>query len=265
LGCMALTAIVWLVYRKEFSSPFDLNIDLRSADDRRQPRESGWSGLILMPVVAAFFLSSTLGVDVSLIALVTGAAVLLLNRARPSEIIAIGVTQLNKISQAENHTVPVQNYPQLRKSYARVDWVLLLFFVGLFIVIGGAREAGVMDVMLQIVSVTPDLQGILSLHLASALVSQLVSNVPLTMLVVPIIEGIPGNLLWMSLASAATLAGNATLIGAVANIIVVERASREGVIVSFGEFLNVGILVTVVTLAISIGVLALEWRLGLLV
>jgi Na+/H+ antiporter NhaD/arsenite permease-like protein len=193
LGCLALTAIVWLVYRKEFSSPFDLNIDLHSADDRRQPRESGWSGLILMPVVAAFFLSSTLGVDVSLIALVTGAAVLLLNRARPSEIIA------------------------------RVDWVLLLFFVGLFIVIGGAREAGVMDVMLQIVSVTPDLQGILSLHLASALVSQLVSNVPLTMLVVPIIEGIPGNLLWMSLASAATLAGNATLIGAVANIIVVER------------------------------------------
>jgi Na+/H+ antiporter NhaD/arsenite permease-like protein len=121
-----------------------------------------------------------------------------------------------------------------------------------------------MDVMLQMVSVTPDLQGILSLHLASVIVSQLVSNVPLTMLVVPIIEGIPGNLLWLSLASGATLGGNATLIGAVANIIVVERASREGVIVSFGEFLKVGVLVTVVTLAISIGILALEWRWGLL-
>jgi Na+/H+ antiporter NhaD/arsenite permease-like protein len=83
----------------------------------------------------SFFLSSTLGVDVSLIALVTGAVVLLISRARPSEIIE------------------------------RVDWVLLLFFVGLFVVIGGAREAGVMDVMLRAVSVTSDLQGILSLHL----------------------------------------------------------------------------------------------------
>jgi Na+/H+ antiporter NhaD/arsenite permease-like protein len=165
---------------------------------------------------------------------VTGAVVLLLSRARPSEVIG------------------------------RVDWVLLLFFVGLFVVIGGAREAGVMDIMLQMVGVTPDLQGILSLHLVSVIVSQLVSNVPLTMLVVPIIEGIPGDLLWLSLASGATLAGNATLIGAVANIIVVERASREGVIVSFGEFLKVGVLVTVVTLAVSIGILALEWRLGLL-
>jgi Na+/H+ antiporter NhaD/arsenite permease-like protein len=234
LGCLALIAIVWLVYRREFSRAFAHDKDSQSVDNPGQPIESRWAGLILVPVIVAFFLSSTLGVDVSLIALVTGAAVLLLSRARPSEIIG------------------------------RVDWVLLLFFVGLFIVIGGAREAGVMDVMLQMVSVTPDLQGILSLHLASVIVSPLVSNVPLTMLVVPIIEGIPGNLLWLSLASGATLGGNATLIGAVANIIVVERASREGVIVSFGEFLKVGVLVTVVTLAISIGILALEWRLGLL-
>jgi Na+/H+ antiporter NhaD/arsenite permease-like protein len=84
------------------------------------------------------------------------------------------------------------------------------------------------------------------------------------MLVVPLIEEVPGNVLWLSLASGATLAGNATLIGAVANIIVVERASREGVIVSFGEFLRVGVLVTVVTLAISIRILSLEWWLGLL-
>ena len=234
LGCLALIAIVWLVYRREFSRPFAHDKDSQGADNPGQPIESRWAGLILVPVIVAFFLSSTLGVDVSLIALVTGAVVLLLSRARPSEIIG------------------------------RVDWVLLLFFVGLFVVIGGAREAGVMDVMLQMVSVTPDLQGILSLHLASVIVSQLVSNVPLTMLVVPIIEGIPGNLLWLSLASGATLGGNATLIGAVANIIVVERASREGVIVSFGEFLKVGVLVTVVTLVISIGILALEWRLGLL-
>ena len=234
LGCLALIAIMWLMYRKEFSRPFDLNTDRPSGEDLGQPVESRWAGLILVPVIVAFFLSSTLGVDVSFIALVTGAGVLLMSRARPSEIIA------------------------------RVDWVLLLFFVGLFVVIGGAREAGVLDIILRQVGLTPDLQGIGSLHLASVIVSQLVSNVPLTMLVVPLIEGTPGNTLWLSLAAGATLGGNATLIGAVANIIVVERASREGVIVSFGEFLKVGVLVTLATLAISVGILGLEWRLGLL-
>jgi Na+/H+ antiporter NhaD/arsenite permease-like protein len=234
-GCLALIAIVWLAYRREFSQAFDRQEELLRAGCQDQTTGNRWIWLILVLVIGAFFLSSTLRIDVSLIALVTGAAVLLISHARPSEVIA------------------------------RVDWVLLLFFVGLFVVIGGAREAGVMDVMLRMVSVTPDLPGIISLHLASAIISQLVSNVPLTMLVIPIIEGTPGNLLWLSLAAGATLGGNATLIGAVANIIVVERASREGVIVSFGEFLKVGVWVTLATLAISVGILALEWQLGLLV
>jgi Na+/H+ antiporter NhaD/arsenite permease-like protein len=57
---------------------------------------------------------------------------------------------------------------------------------------------------------------------------------------------------------------SAAFTGAVANIIVAEVAAREGVTVSFGEFLKTGILVTAATLAISIGILSLEWRLGFL-
>jgi len=99
----------------------------------------------------------------------------------------------------------------------------------------------------------------------SAVVSQLVSNVPLTMLVIPAIQNIPGDVLWIALAAGSTLGGNATIIGAVANIIVAEGAAREGINIRFMEFLKVGVPVTVLTLALAIAVLAAEYYLGLLV
>lgn len=86
----------------------------------------------------------------------------------------------------------------------------------------------------------------------------------MTMLVIPAIQNVPGDVLWISLAVGATLGGNATIIGAVANIIVAEVASREGASLPFGEFLRVGLVVTVVTLLLSVGILALELQFGLL-
>ncbi len=233
-GCVALAVVIWWRYRKEFHHAFTpdmaalhehANIDLALA--RR-------AALVVALTIAAFFLSSVLKIEVSLIALTAGAAVLLLGRIKPSEVIR------------------------------GVDWVLLLFFFGLFVVIGGARQAGVLDNILKHVNLTPDIRCIASMHILSSAVSQLVSNVPLTMLVIPVIENVQGNVLWISLAAGATLGGNATIIGAVANIIVAETASRDGVTLRFGEFLLVGLVVTVVTLALSIGILSLEWQLGLL-
>lgn len=233
-GSVALIAVVWLLYRRQLNHAFVPAVaELRGAV-RPDPRALRRASLIVVPTIAAFFLSSFLGVDLSLIALAAGAAVLLVSGVRPSEVIR------------------------------SVDWVLLLFFAGLFIVIGGARQAGVLDRILEAIQVTPDLWGIASMHLVSAVVSQVVSNVPLTMLVIPVIEGVPGDVLWTSLAAGATLGGNATLIGAVANIIVAETASRNGVTLPFGEFLRVGLLVTLLTVGLSIGILALEWWSGFL-
>ncbi|MBI2166199.1 MAG: anion transporter [Chloroflexi bacterium] len=233
-GCIALVVLLRFVYRREFHNVFVRDMAHIREAERLHPARIGLAFLIVSGTVIAFFLSSTLGVEISVVALAAGAAVLLVSRVRPSEIIR------------------------------GVDWVLLLFFAGLFVVIGGARNAGVLDALLRQISVTPDLGGIVSLHVVSTGVSQLVSNVPLTMLVIPLIEGVPGNVLWLSLAAGATLGGNATLIGAVSNIIVAETAAREGVTVPFGEFLRVGLLVTAVTLAISIGILTLEWKAGFL-
>lgn len=145
-----------------------------------------------------------------------------------------------------------------------VDWVLLAFFGGLFVVIGGARQAGVLDIALGQISLAPGAGGIASMHLFAAGTSQVVSNVPLTMITIPLIEHIPGDVMWISLAAGATLGGNATLIGAVANIIVAEQAYRHRVEIKFSEFAKVGLPVTGLTLAVSVAVLALEHWLGIL-
>ncbi len=145
-----------------------------------------------------------------------------------------------------------------------VDWVLLAFFGGLFVVIGGAHQAGVLDRPLGWLHLGNNAGSILSIHLFSTVASQAVSNVPLTLVLAPLLHDIPGDTLWLSLASAAPLAGNATLIGAVANLIVAEGADRLGVRLGFLEFFKVGLVVTVLTIAASIAILLLEFRLGFL-
>ncbi|MBM3924798.1 MAG: anion transporter [SAR202 cluster bacterium] len=189
---------------------------------------------ILALTIAGFFLSSVIDVDVTVVALAGGAAAVLISGIRPSDAVR------------------------------SVDWPLLVFFGGLFVVVGGAREAGVLDFFLDRVSLEPDASGIVSMHIFSTVVSQVVSNVPLTVITIPVIENVPGDALWISLAAGSTLGGNATLIGAVANIIVAEQAYRQGVEVKFGEFARVGVVVTALTVAASMGILILERELGLL-
>lgn len=189
---------------------------------------------ILGLAVVLFFCSSWLKLELPLIALGVAALSLLVGGIRPSEVIR------------------------------GVDWVLLLFFAGLFIVIAGAYEAGIFDRMLEMVSITPDMKGVLSLTGFSVVVSQLTSNVPLTMLLLPVLSNTQGDLLWITLAATATLGGNLTIIGAVANIIVAEEADRDGVRLKFWEFFRVGALVTAVTVAIAVLVILAQYELGVL-
>jgi Na+/H+ antiporter NhaD/arsenite permease-like protein len=88
--------------------------------------------------------------------------------------------------------------------------------------------------------------------------SQIVSNVPYTILMLPILKATQGDLLWLSLASAATLAGNATIIGAIANIIVIESARSYGIEIKFWEFTKAGLALTIITMIFS--VLVLYWQ-----
>jgi Na+/H+ antiporter NhaD/arsenite permease-like protein/uncharacterized membrane protein (UPF0127 family) len=146
---------------------------------------------------------------------------------------------------------------------AGVDWTLLLFFAGLFIVMHGVEASGLAAVMIgkagDLTTVSPS-AGIAGLSIISAVLSNLVSNVPAVMLLKPLTQTLgTGNFFWLALAMSSTLAGNFTLIGSVANLIVVQQA-RKTVDIGFMEYFRVGALVTIATLAIGILVLVLEVR-----
>jgi Na+/H+ antiporter NhaD/arsenite permease-like protein len=138
-----------------------------------------------------------------------------------------------------------------RKVYDEVDWGLLVFFIGLFIIVGGADRAGLTATLLHPMEAW-DLHRIPIFVTATAVLSNVVSNVPAVMLLRTLIPGFPDpETGWLVLAMASTLAGNLTITGSVANIIVVERAAAEGVHVGFREYFRVGLPVTVITLVIG--------------
>jgi Na+/H+ antiporter NhaD/arsenite permease-like protein len=135
-----------------------------------------------------------------------------------------------------------------RKVYDEVDWGLLVFFVGLFIIVAGAERAGLTASLLQPIAMW-DLHRIPIFVAVTATLSNIVSNVPAVMLLRTLVVSFPDpHAGWLVLSMASTLAGNLTITGSVANIIVVERAAAEGVPIGFGEYFRVGLPVTVATL-----------------
>jgi Na+/H+ antiporter NhaD/arsenite permease-like protein len=138
-----------------------------------------------------------------------------------------------------------------RRVYAEIDWSLLLMFVGLFIIVAGAERT----------LLTPDLfasigrlrlDSIPVLSGTTAVLSNLVSNVPAVLLIKPFVAPLKDHdTAWLVIAMASTLAGNFTVLGSIANLIVVQRAAVSGVVISFWDYFRVGAPLTVITLAIG--------------
>jgi len=183
---------------------------------------------IFILVVLLFFFSHLLGISIPLIALLGASLILILGRVKPSKVIR------------------------------QVDWVLLLFFASLFIVVRGIEKVGLMDRMINGISLGENAAGLGGIHLISLVLSQVVSNVPFTVVMLPVMKTAGSDTLWLALASASTLAGNATIIGAMANLIVIESAEREGIRIRFIEFMKSGLIITILTLALSFGILYLR-------
>ena len=143
-----------------------------------------------------------------------------------------------------------------RKLYDEVDWGLLVFFVGLFLIVGGAENAGIVDRLLAIARHW-NLQSLPVLSLVTAIFSNLVSNVPAVMLMKSLVPGFTDpHTGWLALAMSSTLAGNLTITGSVANIIVVESA-RPDVQVGFWDYIRVGFPITLLTLLFGVVWLAI--------
>lgn len=146
-----------------------------------------------------------------------------------------------------------------RRAFARVDWALLVFFCGLFVVVRGLASTGVVDEVWRASAPWLALERPGGVGLFTGLVvagSNLVSNVPLVLLAGPYMQSLGGAspaLGWVLLAFVSTVAGNLTLIGSVANIIVAEGA-KDHYTLGFVEYLRFGLVSTLLVLAAGVPV-----------
>ena len=141
------------------------------------------------------------------------------------------------------------------KVYMEIDWPLLVMFAGLFVVVAGfERVALTPGVIAAVARQHLDNTGVLSL--VTAALSNLVSNVPAVLMLKPFVANLADpQRAWLVVAMASTLAGNFTLVGSVANLIVAQRAQREGIKISFWAYFKVGAPLTVLTILLGIGLL----------
>jgi anion transporter len=147
------------------------------------------------------------------------------------------------------------------EALSEVEWPTLVFFAGLFVMVGGLVETGVIgEVSRAAADATDGRLGVAAMLLlwASAGLSAIVDNIPYVATMSPIVSdlvqqhpGPQGHVLWWALAIGADLGGNATAIGASANVVVLGIAARNGTPISFWGFTRYGVVVTLVTIAIS--------------
>ena len=174
----------------------------------------------------------------------------------PAFVVVTSATVLLLISRIDPHEVLEQ-----------VEWTTLAFFVGLFILVGGLEETGVTVIVREWLV---DVSGGSDRNLAFMLVwfggvtSAIVDNVPFTATMVEVVRGVSDDdlgtsPLWWALALGADLGGNATIVGASANVIVVNIARARGYPISFMHFLKYGAVISFLTLLVSTAYLWLRY------
>lgn len=244
LGITALA--VWLIFRGRLRVPEDIRARVRESDpagaitDRKGLIRIG---AVVVLVLVGFTLHDTLEVPVGIVALL-GAMLALI------------------ISQEDVHD-----------AFAAVEWPTLMFFVGLFLLVGGLEEKGVLGWIAEhVVSLTRGHFFLTAIFIlwGSAAASAVVDNIPFVAAMIPVIahlvpdiagqmgieesvqiQRLVGEPLWWSLALGACLGGNATLVGASANVVMAGVAEKHGHKISFGRFALYGIPAVLVSLLIS--------------
>jgi Na+/H+ antiporter NhaD/arsenite permease-like protein len=187
-------------------------------------------GLVVLALtIAGFLVASVIGQQPATIAVLGAAVLLLVARLEPEEVIR------------------------------EVDWSTLLFFVGLFVLVEGLVATGVIAALgTGLAEITGGDQAVTTLGLlwVSGIASAVVDNIPYTATMIPVVQqlgtsGLSTEPLWWALALGACLGGNATIIGASANVVAANAVARAGHPISFGRFLRIGGMVAMLSLLIS--------------
>jgi Na+/H+ antiporter NhaD/arsenite permease-like protein len=216
IGLLICWVVIVVVYRKEFrGGVFEVPEMNRVKVYKPLLRKSA----IVIPLMVVLFF---VGVDVPLAAFLAAAVMLATRRLKPERV------------------------------FATVDWSLLVFFAGLFIVTSSLEAQGWTEVLFRWMEPMTR-AGLPWFALATVGLSNLISNVPAVLLLQHVVGGFADpQRAWLMLAAASTLAGNLTLLGSVANLIMAELAMRWNVRVTFMAYLKVGLPITILTVLTSI-------------
>lgn len=222
LGLVVDFAVLAIVYSRVLSQGASECAPVPAAGNSRIHRGLLWKCLsVTLAMIALFFA----GEPIAIVAL-AAAAILLLDRVRPEKV------------------------------YTLIDWPLLVMFAGLFIVVHAFEVNVVRSWNLERWTALRESPVVMVSGLSVSL-SNLVSNVPAVLLFRPLMAVMTQKeQAWLALSMSSTLAGNLTILGSVANLIVVESARRSRVELGFIEFLKVGIPLTILTTMVGIGWLA---------
>lgn len=217
IGLFICWVVILLVYREEFRRPFgDETLRIRENRVRIYPPLLNRTFLVVGGLMVAFMTGMPI-VSSACIA----AGLLLVSRVRPGKLLAI-------------------------------DWELLAFFGGMFVLTGAVEATGLGETLFSAVSTLVH-GGVGALSVTTAVLSNVVSNVPAVLLLRPEIAALPNaQQAWLTLAMSSTLAGNFTLLGSAATLIVAEVAAARGVRLSFMVFLRAGVPITILTLLVGI-------------
>ncbi|WP_129629958.1 anion transporter [Candidatus Oscillochloris fontis] len=207
--------VIVLVYREEMRGPaFRVPDMVRTATLRPLLRKS-------MLVISAMLLLFLLGVPIPLAALLAAATLMTTRRLRPDRV------------------------------WKSIDWTLLLFFAALFVVTHALETQQLSERLFEILAPLAQ-AGLIPFGLVTVVLSNLISNVPAVLLLQGLVPAFAETQrAWFMLAATATLAGNLTLLGSVANLIMAELAGRWGVRITFFDYVRVGMPVTILSLMVT--------------
>lgn len=216
IGLIVVWIVITIIYKKEFDKIRFEKVDL--------PEIKPYKPLLIKSLVssALMIIAFFMGVSVTLAAFGAASLLLITRRLKPERV------------------------------FLEIDWSLLVFFSALFVVTKSIDTAG-FGKYLSLTLEPYITKGISSFAISSALLSNLVSNVPAVLLYRPIIPKLLNpEQAWLILGLATTFAGNLTLIGSVANLIVAETAKKHFIKLTFMEYLKSGLIITIISLFFGI-------------
>lgn len=227
ISMLIITMVIKMFYKDVFDKKQRI---IMSDNSTTEVTNIKISLIIFCLVVVGFFFGKLFNLSIPMIALVGGGLTLIFSKHKTEQI------------------------------FRGVDWSLLLFFASLFVLVASIKDSALLSPIFDL-NLSENTFSILIIFVVSIVLSQILSNVPYTILILPLLKVANSNILWLALATSSTLAGNFTIFGAMANLIVLEQAEKMGVNINNKQFYPPALIISLLTILVAFGIIVIYSKL----